>query len=64
MNDDADIAYFKAQVVRETDGAALVRLEKNGRQFWVPKSVMGWHRPGTLIVEQWFASKEGMEDGV
>lgn len=61
MNEDADLAYFKAQHVRESDKAALVRLEKNGKEFWIPKSVMAWHRPGILTVEQWFATKEKME---
>lgn len=62
MNEDADLAYFKASHVRESDKAALVRLDRNGREFWVPKSLMDWHRPGTLVVEQWFATKEKMEE--
>jgi hypothetical protein len=61
VNEDADLAYFKAQHVRESPKAVLVRLEKNGKEFWVPKSLMAWHREGILTVEQWFATKEKMD---
>ena len=62
MDDDADREYFKATEVRTTPKSRQVRLEKNGEEFCVPKSVSGWHRDGILMVESWFAKKEGMLD--
>ena len=60
MDDNEDRDYFKAEDVGQSPKARQVRLESTGKQHWVPKSVSEWHRDGILMVESWFARKEGM----
>lgn len=60
MDAEADRDYFKAEDIGSSLKARQVRLESNGKQFWVPISVSEWHRHGILMVESWFARKEGM----
>ncbi len=60
MDDDADRDYFKAVEVHATLRARQIKLDSNGKIFWIPLSVSDWHRDGVLMVETWFAHKEGM----
>lgn len=68
MNDDADVEYFQAESVISRPRATLVRLTAAHRthasgekpEFWIPNSLFEWHRNGTIVVEAWFANKEGM----
>jgi hypothetical protein len=53
--------------VRETDRALLIHPDEGG-DFWVPKSVVHDDsevyeegHEGVLVVQQWFAEKEGWE---
>jgi hypothetical protein len=53
---------------RETAKALLVWLESDGEEHWIPKSVIRDESEcysmksgdGDLIVEDWFAEKEGL----
>lgn len=74
--DDTDARYNVADTVsvrawckKETAKAILVCLkDQDAREVWVPKSVLDEDSEvyqqddeGTLIVQDWFASKKGME---
>lgn len=55
-----------AKCVRETEKALLVELE-TGEERWVPKSVVHDDSEvyeeggeGTLVVQEWWAEKEGL----
>jgi len=58
----------KARPVRETAKALLVYLESDGEEHWIPKSVIHDDSEvysmkagdGELIVEGWWAEKEGL----
>lgn len=66
MDEEADWDYFVADELEESAKARRVKLNRSGRTFWVPKKVSDWQgRPPrrTLVVEAWFARKEGMHDG-
>lgn len=63
------VSVGAAEVVRETERALLVKLE-SGEECWIPKSVIhddsecyadahGTY-DGDLVVEAWFAVKEGL----
>lgn len=56
-----------AECLHETAKAILVRIEA-GKEYWVPKSVVSEEDSevnapgdvGTLVVQKWFAEKEGL----
>jgi len=60
MNDEVDWDYFKATQTGSTAKAIQVVLDRTGKKHWIPKTVCDWHRDGILVVERWFAEKEGM----
>jgi len=43
--------------VRETDQAVLFNIE--GDEFWIPKSVIDDMDECMVVVQKWFAKKEG-----
>jgi hypothetical protein len=57
-----------AEPIRETDKALLVRLDSDGEEHWMPKSVIDDDSEcysmksgaGDLIVAAWFAAREGL----
>jgi len=58
-----------ALVLRSTEKALLCELTEQGKEVWVPKSVVhddsevyddGEHSQGTLVLKQWFARKAGL----
>lgn len=57
------------EVVGATDKALRVQLKKEDSPRWIPKSVIHADsevyredsEPGDLVLEQWFAEKEGLE---
>lgn len=66
MNEGTILGF--AQVRRETDKAILVYLEDEGEERWIPKSVIHDNSEvyslatseGTLVVQTWWAEKEGL----
>jgi len=65
--DDPPWRQEGVECIRETDRALLVRLE-DGDEHWIPKSVIHDDSEvyelggeGTLVVQGWFARKEGLE---
>ena len=66
MHRDTQYAEFEAECVAETAQALLVEID--GKKYWVPKSVVrddstvqAQDDDGTLIIEEWFATKQGIE---
>ncbi len=70
MNTENDHDYFRCELRLETDKSYCVNLERNGADFWIPKSLCelknaadnGSMYNKLLEVESWFAKKEGMHD--
>lgn len=60
MNNEVDWAYFKAVDLGEVGKARYIKLESNGKRHYVPRSISDWHRPGILVIEEWWAKKEGI----
>lgn len=67
MSNDEMVSIDDCRVIDETPKA--IRVEVNGKRHWVPKSLVQddsevWSLknagPGTLVVPEWFASKEGL----
>jgi hypothetical protein len=61
----SDTHECDARAIRETEKALLVELE-DGEEVWIPKSVIdddsevfGVGDEGKLVVEGWFAVKQG-----
>jgi len=69
MGRDEYVSFQKARGMRETPRALLVRF-RSGAEAWIPKSQIhddsevfdASEDLGTLIVSQWFADKEGLDD--
>lgn len=59
MNTENEHEYFRAEQIESSPKAAKYRLERDGTEWWVPRS-LHVYRNGVLEVEAWFASKEGM----
>ena len=65
---DQEAILGEATPLRQTDKALLVRLESDLEEHWIPQSVISddsecysmLSGPGTLIVQRWFAEKEGL----
>ena len=66
MSKEKEYAEFSAECIVETPQALLVIIDE--KKHWVPKSVVSDDSIvqaqgdiGVLIVEEWFATKEGLE---
>jgi len=63
-----EVSLGEATPLRQTDKALLVRLESDLEEHWIPQSVISLDSecysmlagPGELIVQRWFAEKEGL----
>ena len=62
MNTENEHEYFRVEVIGESDKALCVRLQRDGAEYWVPRSLCELRQNGVLEVEAWFANKEGMND--
>lgn len=70
MSTGVGVTLGEAKVIRETEKALLVMFDE-GDQMWIPKSVIHDNSEvysekngeGTLVVETWWASKNGLEEG-
>ncbi len=65
MSKEKEYAEFSAECIVETPHALLVIIDE--KKYWVPKSVVSDDSivqaqgdNGVLIVEEWFAVKEGL----
>ena len=63
---DDDVEIEDVQAIRETEKALLCQIK--GEEIWVPRSqireesdVKDAGDDGTLVVSNWFATKEGLE---
>jgi hypothetical protein len=67
-----DVDLGKATLVRETERAVLVRIDKSKKELWIPKTVLSDDSEvygkdagpdgtvGRCIVAEWWAEKEGL----
>lgn len=46
------------ELIRETKKTILYRFKK--KEIWIPKAVHEIFDDGTIVVNQWFAEKEGL----
>lgn len=58
-NEETTYLDYKVKV-RETDQAALYRLEDSGQDQWVPKSLVQVDDDKILGVPTWWARKAGL----
>jgi len=55
--DDETVEIEIVNKVHETDHAVLFNIE--GDEFWIPKSVIDDMDECMVVVQKWFAKKEG-----
>ena len=61
------VSLGEARIVRESAAAILVEIEDHAGEHWIPKAVIHddsevWEEKGStgnLVVQEWFAEKEG-----
>jgi hypothetical protein len=63
-----DMEVFSARILGQTALAFLVKLEDDGREFWIPKSLVedadAFYPDEDAVVDievaEWWATKEGL----
>jgi hypothetical protein len=71
MSDHVEVEIDIVEKISDSGQAMLVVLSESGRKVWVPISVIVYEgddgcditdegESGTLVVQKWFADKEGL----
>lgn len=67
MKNNQLATFYGCKIIKETDGAILVKFEDKEKEQWIPKSLIHdnseiWIEgdKGVLVVPEWFAIKEGL----
>lgn len=65
FDEDSSFTYGIVKSIKSTNKALLVR-DEDGEEFWVPKSqihvdssVFQVDQEGSLVVNEWYANKQG-----